>query len=767
MFQDLTALPDAALTRVGEVAEPVRPLVRRPADWPGPGPIDLAVHDLPHASAGLEWWYVNSHLQAAGGADFSLFASFFRVRSGKDEKTGEGWFTHYLTWALTDVRERKYHGTALLDPAAPEIAVRGIDEGTLREDPRVCRALREVFARGRAPLPDQVLRRPAVVASGRLSLDLDGNRLVRRDDGSYALSLWDDRLGAGCQLTFAPQKSAVRHGDDGVTLFDSRREMFYYFIPRCAVTGVVHVGGRAVEVERGSGWYDHEFGGSTEEVMTGPLNSDFSWNWLSAQLDDGSDLSVFEIVQAGKSGAERHAILIGHDGSRQVFPGVSLEPISVWTSSRTFQDYPDRWRLRVPEAGVDLTVEAEFPAQELLTVLSPPALWEGRVKVHGLAAGRPVRGLGYVERTGFRQIRQIEDFYGAVGRETRRSLQALLPLDPTPEEARPLIASDERAYYLDGVDLDLYSRALLRPIREVADRGGKAWRSFGLLACVDLVGGDPEAFRHFLAMPELLHVGSLIVDDVEDRSDVRRGGPACHKVHGEALAINAGNACYFFAQLPLLRDPLPPAKAVRVYEAYFEAMRAAHAGQALDIAGLEGLMPKVVESGDGAFLERRLLAIHRLKSAAPPGLLARMAALLGDGSMEQARCLGELFEALGLAFQIVDDVLNLRGFDNGLKTRGEDVAQGKVTAPVAKAMSLLPPEGRRALWATMASRPSDPAVIGGVIEVLESCGALDACDSQARELIESAWRPLDALFPDSHAKVNLRAFSWFILERHY
>jgi predicted secreted hydrolase len=79
-------------------------------DWPGPGPIDLAVHDLPHASAGLEWWYVNSHLRAAGGAGFSLFASFLRVRSGKDEMTGEDWFTHYLIRALTDVRTKTSAG---------------------------------------------------------------------------------------------------------------------------------------------------------------------------------------------------------------------------------------------------------------------------------------------------------------------------------------------------------------------------------------------------------------------------------------------------------------------------------------------------------------------------------------------------------------------------------------------------------------------------------------------------------------------------------
>jgi geranylgeranyl pyrophosphate synthase/predicted secreted hydrolase len=736
-------------------------------DWPGPGPIDLAVHDLPHALAGLEWWYVNSHLRAAEGAEFSLFASFFRVRSGKDKMTGEDWFTHYLIWALTDVRTKKYHGTVLLDPAAPEIALRGLDKRAREEDPRLCRALREVFARGRMPLPDQVMRRPAVTALDRLCLDLDGNLLERHADGSYSLELWDEWLNVGGRLTFTPRKPAVRHGDDGVTLLDSGREMFYYFIPRCDVVGEVHVDGKAFEVESGSAWYDHEFGGSVDEPLEGPLDRDFSWNWLSAQLEDGADLSVFEITQAGRSGGERHLLVVRPDGTRRVLEGGSLEPLSTWTSSRTFQDYPDRWQLQVPGAGVDLTVTAEFPAQELVTILSPPALWEGRVKLEGLVEGRPARGLGYLERTGFRQIACLDDFFTAVGRETRRSIQAFLPLAPTPEQGRRLIASDERAYLLDGVDLDVYSQAITRPIREVVDRGGKAWRSFGTLACLDLVGGDPEAFRRYLALPELIHTGSLIVDDVEDRSDVRRGGPACHKVHGEALAINAGNACYFLAQLPLLQERVAPAKAVRVYEAYFEGMRAAHTGQALDIVGLEGLMPEAVQTGDGALLERRLLAIHRLKSAAAPGLLARMAALLGDASEEQARCLGMLFEAFGLAFQIMDDVLNLRGFATDLKVRGEDVAQGKVTAPVVKAMALLPLERRRSLWATLASKPHDPAVIAGVIELLEECGALDACADQARELIETAWQQVDALFPDSHTKVTLRAFSWFILDRHY
>ena len=51
---------------------------------------------------------------------------------------------------------------------------------------------------------------------------------------------------------------------------------------------------------------------------------------------------------------------------------------------------------------------------------------------------------------------------------------------------------------------------------------------------MDVVGGDSQRFAHWLALPELLHVGSLIIDDVQDDSDVRRGGPSCHMIHGTA-----------------------------------------------------------------------------------------------------------------------------------------------------------------------------------------------------------------------------------------
>jgi len=254
---------------------------------------------------------------------------------------------------------------------------------------------------------------------------------------------------------------------------------------------------------------------------------------------------------------------------------------------------------------------------------------------------------------------------------------------------------------------------------------------------------------------------------VQDRSTVRRGGPACHVVYGEPLAINAGTAAYFLGQ-PLIHEVALPAKTqVHVYNLYFEALRAAHAGQALDIAGLAYLMPEVVERDNGELLETRLLGIHRFKAAVPPRALARMGGHVGGGSEAQVAALADFFEQLGVAFQIVDDVLNLRGFKGELKNRGEDLAHGKVTMPVAKAMSRLPLAERRELWETVADRPTDPEVIAGLIAQLEACGAIDACVRQAEELIESAWARLDPLVPPSFPKVMLRAFSWYVLERVY
>jgi len=742
------------------------------------------VHDLPHRSSATEWWYVNTHLGLADGRALSVFAAFFRIVKGRDEKTGALTYAHSCTWAVTDVASKQYWAQSRVDPSAPEMGKERILKGRGSRDPRLNRAMLEILEQGRLPAPDRIFDGPVFVGERKLELDFVGARYVKLDDGSYQLELKDQKSGVACALRFQPQKPVIRHGDDGLVRGPSGEDMFYYFVPRCRVTGTVTLNGLTQPVATGQGWYDHEFGGSRENAnadVNANVNAnangnpianaeltDVAWNWAAVQLDSGDEVTAYALVRVtdGKV-LGQWAIHVDSAGYRHAHTEMSFAPQGSWRSTRTFYDYPTRWRLTVPAAKLELTLNASFVDQEFITCISKPAFWEGRCDVRGTLAGKAVAGLAYVERSGFEPVRDLDEFFAAVGEEVRKSVASLLPFEPTHAQARDLIAADNREQYLDGVDRAQLGRSLFKPIREIADRGGKSWRSYAALACCDVVQGDSRKFIQWLAIPELMHVGSLIVDDVEDKSTLRRGGPAAHLIYGEPLAINAGTAAYFITQRLLSTSEVSAQDKLRLYDLYFEAMRAGHAGQAIDLDGLDAQLDRAVESGDARELERAVAAKHRLKAAAPAAALARMGAVAGGGSEAQIEAVGRFFEALGLAFQIVDDVLNLRGFKNDLKSRGEDVTNGSITMPVAKAMARLSAPERRKLVETLRSHPTELTVVAAVVEQLESCGAVQACADEASELVEAAWRAADPVLPDTIPKIMLRAFGWYVLQRHY
>ncbi len=763
----------------------------RPVDWPAPGAIDLDVHDLPHASSTTEWWYQNTHLVAEDGKHYSLFCAFFRQMKGWDPETKEKLYAHSITWAITDVDAKKYVHHSGIDQSAPEEGLKRITRGLGAKDQRLNRALAEVLERGNVPSPDQLFKERVFVNLHRLELDYAGDTWRKQDDGTYRLHLWDEERKAGCELAFDPLKPPTRHGDDGVVLGADSEVMFYYFIPRCQVTGRVTFNGVESPIKVGSGWIDHEFGVGDTSILEDELRdsqrteeelnevhaerraqkeaSAVGWDWLSCQLDDGTDVTVYPLKHLlSNESAGDHCVVIDPRGRRSVHHDITFEAIEWWQSTQTFFEYPVRWRVHIPSAGLELDVKASFPDQEFITLISKPSFWEGRVQVEGTRRGAEVSGPGYIERSGFTPFEDLDGYFKAVGKVIRASIAKALPLEPDYETARDLIASEERDHYMDGLDLEQLGRTLIAPIREMTDRGGKGWRSYAAITCCDIVGGDSRNFVQWLCMPEMMHVGSLIVDDVQDKSTIRRGGPCAHLMYGEAQAINSGTAAYFATQKMLVNSPhLSDASRLRIYDLYFEAMRAGHAGQAIDLDGFDGMMDHVVASGDAAELEKRILCVHLLKTAAPAGALSRMGAIAGDGTDQQVEALGNFFEKLGLSFQIIDDVLNLRGFKGDLKSKGEDIQQGKITLPVAKAFGRMCLDDRRWVHETLRTKPEDPEVVQAVIDKLEECGAIEACLQEAKDMVEQAWQQLEPTVEDTLAKLMLRAFSWFILERHY
>ena len=767
------------------------------------GPIDLERHDLPHASSITEWWYLNSHVVTDAGKQLSVFCCFFRVAKHIDPASGKKTYAHALNWAITDVESGAYHTDVLLDQDSPQMVLSQLKKGVrVVKDKKIRDAMVEVLEKGNVPRPDRMFdQRPRVSKSG-LDIDFQDAQIHKNAAGEYEITArHGEDKSTGFRLTFRAQKQAIRHGANGVVKGHDGDDMFYYFIPRMTVTGDIKIKGVRHAVASGQGWYDHEFGGAKPE--DGKDAMDYAWNWAAVQLDNGVDITAAVLVDPkDQSIMETRTVVVGAKSEREQYARMSLEPVGEqWTSCRTFRTYPLAWILKIPEANTELEITACVDDQEFMTLIAKPAFWEGRCDVRGTYKGQEVAGLCYIERNGFDEMPQLMDFFKAVGKTVRKSVRHMYPDQPTKAQVRDLIANEDTEYYCQGVPPEILAKTLMEPVRVIADRGGKSWRSYGALACCDVVGGDSRQFIEWLAMPEFMHVGSLIVDDIQDVSEERRGGPCAHLIYGEPLCINAGTAAYFMCEHLIKAPNLTDSQLNKVYQLYFACLRGGHAGQALDIYGLDYLMPEAVKEGKSDVLEERSLAIHMLKTAVPAGTLARMGALVGGGTDEQIEAVGRYFESVGLAFQIMDDVLNLRGLyfgkqDEGkgtvaeaekakhketaqamglgggdkkkktLKVLGEDIMCGKVTMPVAKAMARMPKRAdREALWETIKSKPQDEKVVADVIATLEACGALDACQSQADKLVEDAWKELDVKVPDSFSKMMLRSFGWFVVRR--
>lgn len=207
--------------------------------------------------------------------------------------------------------------------------------------------------------------------------------------------------------------------------------------------------------------------------------------------------------------------------------------------------------------------------------------------------------------------------------------------------------------------------------------GGKRIRPLLCIAAARAVAGDCAGIENAACTLELIHTYSLIHDDLPalDNDDLRRGRPTCHRVFGEAMAILAGDSLLTYA-FEVLAD-LPGASADTRIRLVKELSHAAGtvggmiAGQVHDIEG-EKQQPTV------QLLDR----IHKAKTGALLRASARMGAIYAGANDAQLASISSYGEHIGLAFQIVDDILDVEQPSGQLgKTAGKDAEQHKITFP--------------------------------------------------------------------------------------
>lgn len=268
---------------------------------------------------------------------------------------------------------------------------------------------------------------------------------------------------------------------------------------------------------------------------------------------------------------------------------------------------------------------------------------------------------------------------------------------------------------------------------------------------VDLLGGDSERCGPLIAAIEMLHTGSLIVDDVQDASPLRRGRPAVHTVFGMPTALNAGTAAYFLWDRAVeLSFPGDAALGGELRALLLAALRAGHAGQALDLQGHHEEMDRAVADGDRDTVLDVLRVTHRLKSGAPTAAGLETAAVVTGAEPPLRAALAAFGSAVGTAYQIADDVADLRGVTHaGQPTKRplEDLRNGKVTMPLAHAVGRVPRPFLTRLWQQIKEGSLQGPALTEARAQLEACGAERACREEAENIVHDAWARLAPLLP--------------------
>jgi putative ABC transport system permease protein len=316
-----------------------------------------------HPQHKIEWWYFTGNLKGKGEQERRLGyqLTFFRIGVVPEPATDS-------PWALRDVWMAHF-------------AISDLDEQVYRHADRLNRA-----------------------GPGWAGASLEGMRIWNEDwscvqdaDGAIQLTAVDGEM--ELHLSLREGEEPVIHGVDGISQKGATagNASHYYTLARMPSAGVVRLGEEMFEVE-GESWMDHEFGTSfLEEGQRG-------WDWFSAQLDDGSELMLFQIRREDGSNTDTSGTFISPKGEvRHLKAGsFSVQGSQAWISPESGAAYPQLWKIDVPEVELSLNCESVLAEQEFVAEGTPGlGYWEGTVRFKGTRGGRAIEGSGYLEMTGY------------------------------------------------------------------------------------------------------------------------------------------------------------------------------------------------------------------------------------------------------------------------------------------------------------------------------------------------------------------------------
>jgi len=708
-----------------------------------------------HPGSYIEWWFVHGSFSGEECGNRSFMASLFRydrLKTNDPDSAG-----YYLIISLLDPSTGRTEIVSRGEQAVIDRMFSPIrNRRSTNIDPLILDTCIDELRTGGAPSPITLEQEKARVTEEPFSV-VWKDFFFSQEGNGFRLA-FDIPGGTGrCSLTLRPV--SPRHEMHGIGA-SLRYPMAYATIPRLEIQG--GFGGEEVS---GTAWFDHQWG-SACWFLTRPSGGRLNgWDWFSINDDDGSDwiFLVFHDMKSKKT-IGRSAIRYEPMKKPQIFRDFEAEPVRFWESGRTHITYPVAWTLKIPEISAEIIISPVADDQEIPVLGFMRAIWEGAATASGTLGKRPFTGRARLELQGYGYLFDFREYLGPYIRRIHEDIGTFFPA--TIDADRYLDLAGTPTWHHEPAACN---ETIARPFWDMMSRKKKYWRPVFGMMLLESLGVSMEQYRMLLAVvPEMTHTGTLIIDDIEDDATTRRGDPCIHHRYGLDVAINAGNMLYVLpAALYATHPDLTDQQRLAFYRITHDGFMKGHLGQALDIYWTRNLSRKNLVLWQADHLPEKMLQMYEFKTASPAIMIAEACCILGGSDDATRAACRDLARSFGVAFQILNDV---RDFDEDRNSRpcSGDLASGKLTYAIVRALGRLPVHDRRRLEAILCSRRlrRDPAVVQEGMALVRKSGALRLCRSEARYMVEEAWGNFSPMIPPSEHKMMLRLFSRnLVLER--
>jgi predicted secreted hydrolase len=315
-----------------------------------------------HEDFQTEWWYTTGNLTATNGHHYGFELTFFRQGVDRDPGKTQPWDIQdlYLAHlALSDLDSGKFYHSERTNRAGPELA--GIDT----QQKRIW----------------------------------NGNWEIRWDGEAEILKVVDEKFSLSFSLR--SEKPPAIHGVNGVSqkAAGAGRGSHYISFTRMQTRGTIVLAGKSIEA-RGTSWMDHEF-------FTHSMDANqVGWDWLSIQLEDNTELMLYQFRRKdGSTDPYSSGTYVDAQGKSTHLTAADFRLSAtgeIWTSDVTGAKYPVAWSMEIPKLGLKLAATTRLKSQELASGNKiAPSYWEGAIVIEGTRGGASVRGVGYLEMTGY------------------------------------------------------------------------------------------------------------------------------------------------------------------------------------------------------------------------------------------------------------------------------------------------------------------------------------------------------------------------------